>query len=96
MVRRHYRGRVAALVGVACVATVLEALGPFALGRLVNAVTAAANEAPPHDYGAILFWFGALGLLWFVPSLLFRLHDAIDREMSPRLRGSPRNTSSPG
>ncbi len=86
LVRRHYRGTVAALVAIAAVATVFEALVPFALGRLVNAVTATVNAGPPHDYTAIVTWFAALGTLWLLPSLLYRTHDVVDRTMSPRLR----------
>lgn len=86
LVKRHFRARALALIGVAAVATVLEALGPAALGRLVNAVTTAVNAAPPPNYAPIIFWFTALGMLWLLPSLLFRVHDAIDRTISPRLR----------
>jgi ATP-binding cassette subfamily B protein len=86
LVRRHYRGTVAALVAIATVATVLESLVPFALGRLVNAVTATVNAGPPHDYTLIVTWFAALGTLWLLPSLLYRFHDVVDRSMSPRLR----------
>jgi len=87
LVRRHYKRQVAALIVVATLATILEALGPAALGRLVNAVTSAVSRGATASYGDVFFWFATLGLLWFTPSLLFRLHDAIDRTMSPRLRG---------
>jgi ATP-binding cassette subfamily B protein len=87
LVRRHYKSHVAGLVGIATVATILEALVPAALGRLVNAVTARAGAGSDAGYGDIAFWFMTLGTLWLLPSLLFRLHDAVDRTMSPRLRG---------
>ncbi len=86
LVKRHFRGRALALAGIATLATIFEALGPFALGRLVNAVTAETNAPPPHSWQVILFWFTALGLLWFGPSLLYRVHDIVDRALSPRLR----------
>lgn len=86
LVKRHYRGTVAALVTVAAISTVLEALAPAALGRLVNAVTTAVNAGPGAPLADIVWAFVALGVLWFVPSLFFRLHDVIDRTMSPRLR----------
>ncbi|BCW88399.1 Putative multidrug export ATP-binding/permease protein [Alphaproteobacteria bacterium SO-S41] len=86
LVKRHYRRQVATLIVIGAIATVLESLGPFALGRLVNAVTATVNAGPPHDYALILSWFAALGLLWLLPSLFYRLHDVVDRSMSPRLR----------
>ena len=87
LVRRHFAAKAGALVLIATAATVLESLGPFALGRLVNAVTGEAAAPAPHAYDGILFWFAALGGLWFAPSVLYRLHDAVDRSLSPRLRG---------
>lgn len=86
IVRRHYRGHVAALVGIASFATILEAMTPFALGQLVNAVTAAVRSGSGLVSADIVFWFAALGLFWFAPALLIRAHDAVDRAMSPRLR----------
>jgi ATP-binding cassette, subfamily B, bacterial len=86
LVRTHYRGHVAALIAIAVAATVLEALGPLALGRMVNAVTQAAQSGVPSATPQIVFWFAALGVLWFLPSLLYRLHDAVDRAQSPRMR----------
>ncbi len=86
LVRTHYRGHAAALIAIAVVATVLEALGPLALGRMVNAVTEAAQSGVPSATPQLVFWFAALGVLWFLPSLLYRLHDAVDRAQSPRMR----------
>mgnify|MGYP001249842187 CR=1 FL=1 len=87
MVRRHYFLPVMALVLLAGTATAIEAMGPFILGRLVNAVTEAARVPSGATGIPVVQWFAALAIAWFSASLIYRVFEAIDIYTSPRMRG---------
>ena len=85
LVRTHFPVRVAILVTLAATATSIEAFGPYALAQLINAIGAAA--AARLSFGvAILPWMGLLAAIWFGSTIAYRAYEALDVEMSPRMR----------
>jgi ATP-binding cassette, subfamily B, bacterial len=85
LVMGHFRGRVLALVLLAGAATSIEAFGPYALSRLINAI-AAAVETRAGFSTAILPWLTLLAAIWLVSTLAYRAFEWVDVGTSPRMR----------
>jgi ATP-binding cassette subfamily B protein len=85
LVMRHYRVRVAAFVACVATATAIEAMSPYVLGRMINALTAAA-QAGVRDFGAVTLYVGLFAVVWYAPAVIVRGAEAIDIYMSPRMR----------
>jgi ATP-binding cassette, subfamily B, bacterial len=87
MVRNHFPRSVALMLVLVATATAIEGMAPFVLGRLVNAVTKAADIPAGATGLPVLQWFVLLGCVWLVASLVFRAFEATDIYTSPRMRG---------
>ncbi len=74
-----YRLRLGLMALLVAVAQGLEALTPYALARLINAVSG-------HDASAAWQWFATMLGLWFSTNLMFRLFDLAEGHTSPALR----------
>ncbi|MEQ1868121.1 MAG: ABC transporter transmembrane domain-containing protein, partial [Micropepsaceae bacterium] len=85
LVARHYRARLAAFVACVAVATAIEAMSPYVLGRLINALTLAAQSGA-QDWSTIGVFVLLLGVVWYLPGVIVRGAEAIDIYMSPRMR----------
>ena len=85
LIRKHFFGRVIVLVLLAASATSIEAFGPYALSRLINAITAAV-ETKASFSEAILPWLGLLAAIWLGSTLAYRAFEAVDVATSPRMR----------
>ena len=85
LIRRHFLGHVAVLVLLAGAATAVEAFGPYALSRLINAITAAV-ETKASFGDAILPWLILLAAIWLGSTLAYRAFEAVDIATSPRMR----------
>jgi ATP-binding cassette subfamily B protein len=78
-------GRVVVLVLLAGSATSVEAFGPYALSRLINAITAAV-ETKASFGDAILPWLFLLAAIWLGSTIAYRAYEAVDVTTSPRMR----------
>lgn len=85
LVARHYRARLAAFVACVAVATAIEAMSPYVLGRLINALTVAAQRGA-QDWSTIGVFVALLAVVWYLPGVIVRGAEAIDIYMSPRMR----------
>ncbi len=85
LIRKHFLGHVIVLVLLAASATSVEAFGPYALSRLINAITAAV-ETKASFGEAILPWLGLLAAIWLGSTLAYRAYEAVDVATSPRMR----------
>ena len=85
LVARHYRGRLAAFVACVALATAVEAMSPYVLGRMINALTEAAKSGV-QDWSAVSLYVVLFAAVWYTPALIVRVAEAIDIYMSPRMR----------
>ncbi len=85
LVSRHYRGRLAAFVACVAMATAVEAMGPYVLGRMINALTEAVQDGS-GDWSVTGIYVGLFAGVWYLPALIVRGAEAIDIYMSPRMR----------
>ena len=85
LIRKHFFGHVVVLVLLAASATSVEAFGPYALSRLINAITAAV-ETKASFAEAILPWLGLLAAIWLGSTLAYRAYEWVDVSTSPRMR----------
>ena len=85
LVARHYRPRLAAFVACVAFATALEAMSPYVLGRMINALTATVQSGA-RDWSAVGVYVALFAAVWYVPALIVRSAEAIDIYMSPRMR----------
>ena len=85
LVSRHYRGRLAAFVGCVALATAVEAMGPYVLGRMINALTETVQDGS-GDWGDAGIYVGLFACVWYLPALIVRGAEAMDIYMSPRMR----------
>jgi ATP-binding cassette subfamily B protein len=85
LIARHFPIRASFLVALAAAATTIEAFGPYALSRLINAINKAVAERAEFSE-AILPWLGLLALLWAGSTIAYRSYEALDVTMSPRMR----------
>ena len=76
-----YRLRLGLMALLVIVAQGVEAMTPYALARLINAVSG-------HDAAAAWRWFAGMIGLWFSSNLLFRLFDLAEGATSPALRAA--------
>ena len=82
LVSRHYRGRVAVFIGFVAAATVVEAMMPYVLKQLIDALTAAAKSGS-HEWTGIAVFVAMFAAVWYLPALIVRGAEAIDIYMSP-------------
>ena len=85
LVAKHFRWKLLTLVLLAGTATSIEAFGPYALSRLINAIGAAV-QAHATFASAILPWMLLLAAIWLGSTLAYRAYEAVDVETSPRMR----------
>ena len=85
LVARHYRRHVAAFVAAVTVATGIQAMSPYVLGRMINALTVAVQSGV-GDWMVILPYVGLFAFVWYAPAVIVRSAEAIDIYLSPRMR----------
>jgi ATP-binding cassette subfamily B protein len=85
LIRKHFVGRVVILVLLSATATSIDAFGPYALSRLINAIGAAV-EVRAGFSEAILPWLLLLAVIWLGSTLCYRAYEAVDVATSPRMR----------
>ncbi len=85
LVNRHYRARLAVFVGLVATATAIEAMMPYVLGRMINALTSAVEDGV-RDWSGIGLFVVLFAAVWYAPALVVRGAESIDIYMSPRLR----------
>ena len=85
LVVKHFRWKLLTLVLLAGSATSIEAFGPYALSRLINAIGAAV-QAHAGFATAILPWMLLLAAIWLGSTIAYRVYEAVDVETSPRMR----------
>ncbi|MDZ4741177.1 MAG: ABC transporter ATP-binding protein [Alphaproteobacteria bacterium] len=85
LVSRHYRGRMAAFVACVALATGVEAMGPYVLGRMINVLTETVQSGS-RDWSVAGIYVGLFACVWYLPALIVRGAEAIDIYMSPRMR----------
>jgi ATP-binding cassette, subfamily B, bacterial len=85
LIRTHFRGRVAAMVACALVATTIEAFSPLAFSHLVNAITGAVKNHLGFD--TVWPWVAWLAAIWFGGALAYRAYEMVDVNTGPRMRG---------
>jgi ATP-binding cassette, subfamily B, bacterial len=85
LVARHYRGRLAAFVACVAVATGIEAMSPYVLGQMINALTEAVQRGA-HEWSAVGVYVALFAFVWYAPAVVVRGAEAIDIYMSPRMR----------
>ena len=86
-VRRHGRLRVAGLVVLALAGALLDNLMPYALGSLINAVTAVTGGAADMRSTATL-WFAVMCAIWAVAPVLGRVHTFASTTTMLKLRAT--------
>ena len=85
LVSRHYRAQLTAFVICVAVATAIEALSPYVLGRMINALTDTVQDGT-RSWGAVSVYVLLFAGVWYLPALIIRGAEAIDIYMSPRMR----------
>ncbi|MDZ4867948.1 MAG: ABC transporter ATP-binding protein [Alphaproteobacteria bacterium] len=85
LVSRHYRARLAVFIAFVAAATVVEAMMPYVLKQLIDALTAAAKSGS-HDWSGVSLFVAMFAAVWYLPALIVRGAEAIDIYMSPRMR----------
>jgi ATP-binding cassette, subfamily B, bacterial len=85
LVVKHFRWKLLTLVLLAGSATSIEAFGPYALSRLINAIGSAV-QAHASFATAILPWMLLLAAIWLGSTVAYRAYEAVDVETSPRMR----------
>jgi ATP-binding cassette subfamily B protein len=85
LIRKHFLGRVLILVLLSGTATSIDAFGPYALSRLINAIGAAVETRASFS-DAILPWLLLLAVIWLGSTLCYRAYEAVDVATSPRMR----------
>jgi ATP-binding cassette, subfamily B, bacterial len=85
LIRKHFFGKVIILLLLAGSATSIEAFGPYALSRLINAIGAAV-ETKASFSDAILPWLLLLAAIWLGSTIAYRGYEAVDVTTSPRMR----------
>ncbi|MEQ1753961.1 MAG: ABC transporter ATP-binding protein [Micropepsaceae bacterium] len=86
LVARHYRSRLLAFVLCVAAATAIEAMSPYVLGRMINALTETVKSGD-GDWSTVAPYIFLFGFVWYVPAVIVRGAEAIDIYMSPRIRG---------
>lgn len=85
LVARHYRARLSAFVTCVALATAIEAMSPYVLGRMINALTASVQSGT-QDWSAVGVFVALFACVWYLPAVIVRGAEAIDIFMSPRMR----------
>jgi len=85
LVARHYRLHVAGFVLAVALATAIQAMNPYVLGRMINALTEAVRSGS-GDWGGVAPYVLLFAFVWYAPAVVFRSAEAIDIYMSPRMR----------
>lgn len=86
LVARHYRSRLIAFVLCVAAATAIEAMSPYVLGRMINALTE-ASKTGTGDWASVMPYIFMFAIVWYAPAVIVRAAEAIDIYMSPRMRG---------
>ena len=85
LVSRHYRGKLAMFVLAVATATAIEAMSPYVLGRMINALTTVAQTGD-GGWETLAPYIMLFAFVWYAPAVVVRSAEAIDIYMSPRMR----------
>ncbi|MBS0470664.1 MAG: ABC transporter ATP-binding protein [Proteobacteria bacterium] len=85
LIRAHFPGRVAAMAGIALLATSIEAFAPLVFSHLVNAITAAVKTH--GGFETVLPWIVWLAVVWLASASAYRGYEMVDVNTGPRMRG---------
>ncbi|MEI9888609.1 MAG: hypothetical protein WDN08_19340 [Rhizomicrobium sp.] len=85
LVTRHFPGRVAAMAGLALVATSIESFAPLVFSHLVNAVAAAVKSH--GGFATVMPWIVWLAVVWLASASAYRGYEMVDVNTGPRMRG---------
>lgn len=85
LVARHYRLHVLGFVACVAVATAIQAMSPYVLGRMINALTGAV-QGGAGDWADVAPYVALFAFVWYAPAVVVRSAEAIDIYMSPRMR----------
>jgi ATP-binding cassette subfamily B protein len=86
LVAKHYQARLLAFVLCVAAATAVEAMSPYVLGRMINALTEAVKNGT-SDWSTVTPYIIMFAFVWYAPAVIVRGAEAIDIYMSPRMRG---------
>ena len=86
LVMKHYRERLLAFVLCVAAATAIEALSPYVLGRMINALSEAAKTGT-GSWTDVMPYIFLFAIVWYAPAVIVRGAEAIDIYISPRMRG---------
>ena len=87
LVRRHFPGRVAAMIACALVATSIEAFAPLVFSHLVNAIASSLKHGGARNLAAVTPWILGLAAIWFGGACAYRVYEMVDVGTGPRMRG---------
>ncbi len=85
LIQSHFRARVAAMAGIALIATSIEAFSPVAFSHLVNSIAAAVKNH--GDFSLVMPWILWLAAIWFASACAYRGYEMVDVNTGPRMRG---------
>lgn len=85
LVRTHFPGRVAAMAGIAVLATSIESFAPVAFSHLVNAITLAVKTH--GGFAGVMPWIVWLAVVWLASASAYRGYEMVDVNTGPRMRG---------
>ena len=85
LIQSHFRRRVAAMAGLALVATSIEAFSPVAFSHLVNSISTAVKNH--GDFALVMPWILWLAAIWFGGACAYRGYEMVDVNTGPRMRG---------
>jgi ATP-binding cassette subfamily B protein len=87
LVKRHFAWRVSLMVLCALVATSFNAMTPYIVSHLVNALGAAVKHSGLGALGTVTPWIGILAVMWFGGACSYRAYEMVDVDTGPRMRG---------
>ena len=85
LVRTHFPGRVAAMAGIALLATSIESFAPVVFSHLVNAITAAVKTH--GGFAGVMPSIVWLAVVWLASASAYRGYEMVDVNTGPRMRG---------
>jgi len=85
LVRSHFPGRVAAMAGIALLATSIESFAPVVFSHLVNAITAAVKTH--GGFAGVMPSIVWLAVVWLASASAYRGYEMVDVNTGPRMRG---------
>jgi ATP-binding cassette subfamily B protein len=87
LIRRHFAMRVSLMVLCALVATSFNAMTPYIVSHLVNAIGAAVKHDGLKALNTVTPWIAILAAMWFGGACSYRAYEMVDVGTGPRMRG---------